>query len=84
MIDQWKCALLEDASGVSERGGRKRPAIDEGQVQELHAKIGELAVAKSFFGKKVEALGRDVERSMIEPEHLKLSIGQQCNLFSIA
>ena len=53
-------------------------------MQELHAKIGELAVAKSFFGKKVEALGRDVERSMIEPEHLKLSIGQQCNLFSIA
>ena len=53
-------------------------------MQELHAKIGELAVANSFFGKKVEALGRDVERSMIEPEHLKLSIGQQCNLFSIA
>jgi len=40
MIHQWKRALLEGASGVFERGGRKKPEIDEGQVKELHAKIG--------------------------------------------
>jgi len=34
---------------VFERGPRKRPEIDEEQVKELHAKIGELAVAKSFW-----------------------------------
>ena len=45
MIHQWKRALLEGASGVFERGGRRKPEIDEDQVKELHAKIGELAVA---------------------------------------
>ena len=43
MINQWKRALLEGASGVFERGSRKAPVIDENQVKELHAKIGELA-----------------------------------------
>jgi len=45
MIHTWKQALLEGASGVFERGGRKAPEIDEAQVRELAAKIGALAVA---------------------------------------
>ncbi|WP_028482231.1 IS3 family transposase, partial [Pseudovibrio exalbescens] len=45
MIHQWKRALLEGASDVFERGGKRKPEIDEEQVKELHAKIGELAVA---------------------------------------
>jgi transposase len=45
MIHQWKRALLEGASGGFERGGRKKPEIDDEQVKDLHAKIGELAVA---------------------------------------
>ncbi len=49
MIHQWKRALLAGASGVFERGARKKPEIDEEQVKELHAKIGELAVANSFW-----------------------------------
>ncbi|WP_290888516.1 IS3 family transposase [Hoeflea sp.] len=76
MIHQWKRALLEGASGVFERGGRKKPEIDEEQVKELHAKIGELAVANFFFGKKAEALGREVRRGMVEPDHPQLSIAR--------
>ena len=49
MIDQWKRALFDGAPGVFERGGRKAPVIDEDQVRDLHAKIGELAVANSFL-----------------------------------
>ena len=49
IIHQWKCALLEGASGVFERGGRKKPGIDEVQVKELHARIGELVVANDFL-----------------------------------
>ena len=55
MIHQWKRALLEGASGVFERGGRKKPEIDEEQVKELHAKIGELAVANSFLERKLKS-----------------------------
>ena len=34
MINQWKRALLDGASGVFERGGRKTPVIDENQVRD--------------------------------------------------
>ena len=54
MIHQWKRALLEGASGVFERGGKKAPEIDEEQVKEHHAKIGELAVATDFLSRKLK------------------------------
>ena len=54
MIHQSKRALLEGASGVFERGGGKRLEVDEEQVKELHAKIGELAVANSFLERKLK------------------------------
>lgn len=49
MIHQWKRALLEGASGVFERGGKKAPEIDKKRVKDLYAKIGELAVANGFW-----------------------------------
>ncbi|WP_419182860.1 IS3 family transposase [Mameliella alba] len=84
MIHQWKRALLEGASGVFERGGKKAPEIDEEQVKELHAKIGELAVANDFLSRKAQTMDRQVRRDMIEPANSALSIGQQCKLLSIA
>lgn len=57
MIHQWKRALLEGASGVFERGGKKAPEIDEATVKELHAKIGELAMAKDFLERKLKPWG---------------------------
>jgi len=57
MIHQWKRALLEGAAGVFERGGRKKHEIGEEQVKELHAKIGELAVANSFLERKLKPWG---------------------------
>jgi len=55
MIHQWKRALLEGASGVFERGGKSRePVVDEAAVKELHAKIGELAVANDFLERKLK------------------------------
>ena len=57
MIHSWKRALLEGASGVFERGGKKAPVIDEEQMKELHAKIGELAVANDFLSRKLKPWG---------------------------
>jgi len=55
MIHQWKRALLEGASGVFERGGKARePVVDETMVKELHAKIGELAVANDFLERRLK------------------------------
>lgn len=51
MIHQWKRSLLEGAAGIFERGGKAAVAAEvaEETVRDLHAKIGELAVAKDFF-----------------------------------
>ena len=57
MIHGWKRALLEGASGVFEWGGKKAPEIDEEQMKELHAKIGELAVANDFLSRKLKPWG---------------------------
>ena len=54
MIHTWKKALLEGASGVFERGGKKAFEVDEEQMKELHAKIGELAVANDFLSRKLK------------------------------
>ena len=57
LIHQWKKALLDGASGVFERGSRKKAEIDEDQVKALHAKIGELAVANDFLARKLKPWG---------------------------
>ena len=54
MVHQWKKALLEGAADVFERGGRKTAEIDEDAVRDLHAKIGELAVANDFLSRKLK------------------------------
>ncbi len=51
MINQWKKLLVEGAADVFERGRRKEPVVDEATVKELHAKIGELAVANDFLSR---------------------------------
>ena len=61
MIHQWKRTLLEGASGVFERGGRKAPEVDEEQVKDLHAKIGELAVTNDFFWPESSSTGPESE-----------------------
>ena len=57
LIHQWKRALLEGASGVFERGGKKTAEVDAAQMKELHAKIGELAVANDFLSRKLKPWG---------------------------
>jgi transposase len=53
MFHQWKRALPEGAFGVFERGSRNVPQVDKEQVKDLHAKIGELAVANDFLTGKL-------------------------------
>ena len=57
MIHTWKKALLVGAADIFERGGRKKAEVDEQQVKELHAKIGELAVANDFLSRKLKPWG---------------------------
>ena len=56
MIHQWKKVLLEGAAGIFERGGQVAATaeIAEDTVRDLHAKIGELAVANDFLSRKLK------------------------------
>ena len=56
MIHQWKKALLEGAAGIFERGGQVAATAEvaEETVRDLHAKIGELAVANDFLSRKLK------------------------------
>jgi transposase len=54
MIHQWKKALLEGAQDIFERGVKKAAEIDEEAIRDLHAKIGELAVANDFLSRKLK------------------------------
>jgi len=83
MSHQWKKALLEGASDIFERGGKKKAEVDGETVRSLHTKIGELAVANDFVT-KAQALNRQVGRGMIERSHPTLSVGEQCRLLSIS
>ena len=54
MIHQWKKALLEGASDILERAGKKKAEVDEETVRSLRVKIGELAVANDFLSRKLK------------------------------
>ena len=47
-------ALLEGASDILKRGGKKKAKVDEETMRSLHAKIGELAVANDFLSRKLK------------------------------
>lgn len=84
MIQQRKRALPDGASDVPERGSQNGPEVDEEQAKELHAKIGELAVANVFFGQKAQTLDRQVRRRMGAPNLPGRPVGKQCALLSIS
>ncbi len=56
MIHQGKKALLDGAAGIFERGGKAAATaeIAEDTVRDLHARIGELAVANDFLSRKLK------------------------------
>ena len=55
MIHQWKKALLEGAAGIFERCAKAASAeIAEDTFGDLHAKIGELAVANDFLARNLK------------------------------
>lgn len=84
MIHQWKRALLEGASGVFERGGRKEARDRRGSGQGAPCQDRGAGGGQLFFGTKAQTLGREVRRGMVEPGHPHLSIGRQCALLSIS
>ena len=83
LIHQRKKTLLVGASSVFEKcAAGKAPEVDAETVRDLHAKIGEVAVANDFC-RESTSFGAGRERGMLEKGHPRLSIGTQCRFLSI-
>lgn len=55
MVTQWKRQATEHMADLFTSKGERNGAMDEAQVKELHAKIGQLTVERDFLAK---AFGR--------------------------
>src|SRR3954447_508823 len=81
-ISQWKKQLLDGAESLF-RDGRKREQEDGQAVQaELYEQIGRLKMEVEWLKKNLPAAS-DQKRSLIEPDHPKLSIRHQCELLGL-
>ena len=55
MITTWKRQAIDNMASAFAKGKERGPTSDEGQIKELHAKIGQLTVERDFLAK---AFGR--------------------------
>ncbi len=52
MLHLWEKALLDGATDIFGRDGKKAPSVDEDTVRALQAKIEELTEGNDFFSRK--------------------------------
>jgi hypothetical protein len=82
MISEWKRQAVEGLVSAFSVGTEAKEGIREGDLEKLHAKIGQL-VGNGIFGESVRSMSMDRRRTMIEPGHPHLSVARQCMLVSI-
>jgi hypothetical protein len=78
-ISKWKSVLLDNLEVLFHDGRQKEPK-DDAEVNELYQKIGRLEVENDFLKNRKSFRYRE---TVIFPEHVALSIRDQCRLFSV-
>ena len=81
MITGWKKTAIENMASVFDAKMTAQPLISEGEVEKLHAKIGQLAVERDFLA-DASSLGHQRRRSWQtrhhhEPGHVSALPGRQ-------
>ena len=76
-VGAWKRQAVEGLGEVFSNGVERRRRDHESEVRELHAKIGELVVAR------VRSMSRAERRAVVVRDHPVLSLSRQCRLLSI-
>ncbi|MCF6216198.1 MAG: IS3 family transposase [Emcibacter sp.] len=84
MIRTWKRHALDNMAGLFTGKSEKHQANKDGEIKDLHAKIGQLTIENDFLAKGLQTLSRERRKAMIEPSKSKLSIKRQCELVSIS
>lgn len=81
-VSPWKCQAVEGMAGVFARGGRLEGPTEAG-VEELHAKIGRLAVENDFVA-RAQAMSPAEKKNLIRRDHPELGISPQCGLVRLS
>ncbi|MBT6585320.1 MAG: IS3 family transposase [Gammaproteobacteria bacterium] len=82
-VSTWKRQAIEGMASVfSDKV--KKAENKEGEIKELHAKIGQLAVENDFLSQGAKAMSPNERREMIRKENTKLSLTGQCKLLKIS
>jgi putative transposase len=83
-IYAWKKQLQEQATRAFDPGvGRDAEADREREIEKLHAKIGQLTVAR-FFSQEVRQMSASDRRALIDRDAPSPSIRRQCALLGVA
>lgn len=77
-VNTWKRQAVEGRVDVFARGGKPKGST-EAEIEELHAKIGKLAV-ENVFVRRREAVRPEEKHAMIKRNPPQLSISQPCKL----
>jgi putative transposase len=79
-ISQWKRQLLESGAEVFSRNGTTEQ--QEAIQAELYEQIGRLKMELEWLKKKLPN-SVEIKRTLIEPNHLELSMRRQCELLDL-
>ena len=83
-VSTWKRQAMDGLGAVFSNGPDKARVDHEGEVHDLHAKIGQLTVERDFFGQRAQAMSRGERKRMIRRDHPGLSLSQQCQVLAIS
>uniref|UniRef100_UPI0035653BAD IS3 family transposase n=1 Tax=Azospirillum argentinense TaxID=2970906 RepID=UPI0035653BAD len=84
LINAWKKQAMEGLAGVFSGKAEAAETSHQGEVEKLHAMIGQLVVERDFLRKGLRTMSIGRRRELIEPEHPQLSITRQCALVSLS
>ncbi len=86
MVGEWKRQAMEGMAAVllGKMAAQEISRAGGAEVENLHAKIGQLLVEREFYGQGIGAMSLEKPRQMIEPDHPDLSIVRQCALIGVS
>ena len=84
LIANWKKQAREQVLVSFAGKPEHQEASREAEIKELRAKVGELVIERDFFVEGLRPLSHGRRVTMVDPDHVALSITRQCRLVSIA
>ncbi|MCK5914402.1 MAG: IS3 family transposase, partial [Desulfuromusa sp.] len=84
MITNWKRRAIDNMAETFSSKADRTNKLDEDQLKDLHAKIGQLTIERDFLGQSLRSLSQVRRKSLVKPNQAHgLSIVRQCELLAI-